>query len=226
MAEPAAALGHPAAAARRGAGSLRCAGDPRPPRGRLPRPRRAHRGDDGLRSGHLRPRARADASSRGADRGRSRLSPRTVGAGARAGQGVDARPPREAGVPCPRNAVVATPADVEAFGLRACSRRRVAGRTARGSGSSPSHHVDQCAEAFAVAEASGVRLLAEELVDFRRSSALAVRSPSGQAAAYPVVESVQRDGICHEVVAPAPDLDPALAGEAQRLALLVAGEAT
>ena len=51
-----------------------------------------------------------------------------------------------------------------------------------------------------------------------------MRSPSGQAAAYPVVESVQRDGICHEVVAPAPDLDPALAGEAQRLALLVAGE--
>ena len=36
--------------------------------------------------------------------------------------------------------------------------------------------------------------------------------PSGQAAAYPVVESVQRDGICREVVAPAPDLDPALAG--------------
>ena len=38
------------------------------------------------------------------------------------------------------------------------------------------------------------------------------------------MESVQRDGICWEVVAPAPDLDPALAGEAQRLALLVARE--
>ena len=58
----------------------------------------------------------------------------------------------------------------------------------------------------------------------RELSALVVRAPSGQAAAYPVVESVQRDGICREVVAPAPDLDPALAGEAQRLALLVAGE--
>src|SRR5690606_41154727 len=33
------------------------------------------------------------------------------------------------------------------------------------------------------------------------------RSPSGQAVAYPVVESVQRDGICHEVTAPAPRLD-------------------
>ena len=38
------------------------------------------------------------------------------------------------------------------------------------------------------------------------------------------MESVQRDGICHEVVAPAPDLDPELAGQAQTLALLVAGE--
>jgi 5-(carboxyamino)imidazole ribonucleotide synthase len=43
-------------------------------------------------------------------------------------------------------------------------------------------------------------------------------------AAYPVVESVQRDGICWEVVAPAPDLDPSLALEAQRIAMRVAGE--
>ena len=68
-------------------------------------------------------------------------------------------------------------------------------------------------------------LLAEELVDFRRElSALVARSPSGQAAAYPVVASTQRDGICHEVVAPAPDLDPALATEAQQVALRIAGE--
>ena len=47
------------------------------------------------------------------------------------------------------------------------------------------------------------RLLAEELVDFRRElSALVARSPSGQAAAYPVVASTQKDGICHEVIAP------------------------
>ncbi len=50
------------------------------------------------------------------------------------------------------------------------------------------------------------------------------RSPSGQAAAYPVVESTQRDGICTEVVAPAPDLAPHLAEEAQQIALRVAGE--
>ena len=48
------------------------------------------------------------------------------------------------------------------------------------------------------------------------------RSPSGQAAAYPVVQSTQRDGICAEVVAPAPGLDPAHAAQAQELALRIA----
>ena len=51
-----------------------------------------------------------------------------------------------------------------------------------------------------------------------------VRSPHGQAVAYPVVESWQKDGICHEVTAPAPDLSPELAAEAQALALRVAGQ--
>jgi 5-(carboxyamino)imidazole ribonucleotide synthase len=50
------------------------------------------------------------------------------------------------------------------------------------------------------------------------------RSPSGQAAAYPVVVSTQVDGICLEVVAPAPDLDPALATQAQQVALTIAKE--
>ena len=60
---------------------------------------------------------------------------------------------------------------------------------------------------------------------FRRElSALVARSPSGQAAAYPVVESTQRDGICREVIAPAPDLDPELAARAEALALRIARE--
>ena len=130
----------------------------------------------------------------------------------------------ELGVPCPRNAVVATPADVEVFGFPCVLKTTRGGYDGKGVWFVAST-ARTCAEAFAAAAASGVPLLAEELVDFRRElSALVVRSPSGQAAAYPVVESVQRDGICHEVVAPAPGLDPALAVEAQRLALLVAGE--
>jgi 5-(carboxyamino)imidazole ribonucleotide synthase len=71
---------------------------------------------------------------------------------------------------------------------------------------------------------AGVPLIAEERVDFARElSALVARSPSGQAIVYPVVESVQRDGVCHEVIAPAPDLSEPRALEAQQIALEIAG---
>jgi 5-(carboxyamino)imidazole ribonucleotide synthase len=70
-----------------------------------------------------------------------------------------------------------------------------------------------------------VALLAEELVDFRRElSALVARSPRGEVVAYPVVATTQRDGICHEVIAPAPDLAPEQADAAQRLARRIADE--
>lgn len=53
--------------------------------------------------------------------------------------------------------------------------------------------------------ASFDELLVEELVDFRRELAqLVARSPSGELAAWPVVETVQQDGVCKEVFAPAP----------------------
>ncbi len=68
-------------------------------------------------------------------------------------------------------------------------------------------------------------LIVEERVPLRRElSALVARSPFGQVAAYPVVETVQRDGICVEVLAPAPGLDPERAVEAQRLAIRLATE--
>ena len=71
----------------------------------------------------------------------------------------------------------------------------------------------------------GVRLLAEEAVPFARELAAQVaRSPHGQAVAYPVVETVQRDGICREVYAPAPAVDESHALEAQRIALTIAKE--
>jgi 5-(carboxyamino)imidazole ribonucleotide synthase len=75
------------------------------------------------------------------------------------------------------------------------------------------------------AAAAGVRLLAETHVKFRRElSALVARSPHGQGAAYPIVETVQRDGICREVIAPAPGLPDDVAVQAQRLALDIAAE--
>ena len=71
--------------------------------------------------------------------------------------------------------------------------------------------------------ASGTPLMAEQAVSMRRELAVQVaRSPYGQAAAWPVVETVQRDGQCVEVLAPAPDLEPATAAAAQELALRIA----
>ena len=88
--------------------------------------------------------------------------------------------------------------------------------------------VDDLAEAKAVlagAVERGVTLLAEAKVPFvRELSAQVARSPHGQAAAYPVVESLQIDGICREVYVPAPGLSEAAAVEAQRIALTVAKE--
>jgi 5-(carboxyamino)imidazole ribonucleotide synthase len=66
-------------------------------------------------------------------------------------------------------------------------------------------------------------LLVEERVPLvRELAALVARSPFGQVAAWPVVETVQRDGVCREVLAPAPGLDDDLATAAQRLAIRIA----
>lgn len=55
------------------------------------------------------------------------------------------------------------------------------------------------------ASARGVALIAERFVRIRQELAVLVaRRPGGETAVYPVVETVQRDGICHEVLAPAP----------------------
>lgn len=127
------------------------------------------------------------------------------------------------GAPCPRHAVVADAAEVEAFGFPCVLKTTRGGYD--GKGVWVVRSVEDCAEAFEAAAASGVRILAEELVDFARElSALVVRSPSGQVAAWPVVQSTQLDGICHEVIAPAPDLDPEQAVAAQRTAMGIAAE--
>jgi 5-(carboxyamino)imidazole ribonucleotide synthase len=128
----------------------------------------------------------------------------------------------ELDVPCPRNAVVTSVADVEAFGLPCVLKTTRGGYD--GKGVWVVRAPEEARVAFDTAAAAGVEVLAEELVDFRRElSALVARAPNGQAAAYPIVASTQLDGICHEVIAPAPDLAPALAGQAQEIALRVAG---
>ena len=126
------------------------------------------------------------------------------------------------GVPCPRHRVVTTPEEAEAFGFPCVLKTTRGGYDGKGVWFVGSRA--EARAAFARAAESGVAILAEELVDFRRElSALVARSPSGQVAAWPVVATEQRDGICREVIAPAPDLDPRLAVEAEQLAMTVAG---
>lgn len=73
--------------------------------------------------------------------------------------------------------------------------------------------------------AHGVQLLAEAKVDLERElSAMVARSPFGQAATWPVVETVQRNGQCAVVIAPAPGLSDELAAQAETLALNLAKE--
>ncbi len=67
--------------------------------------------------------------------------------------------------------------------------------------------------------------IVEQKVSIRRElAAVVARSPFGQGAAWPVVETVQADGICVEVIAPAPNLADEVADEAQHLALRIAAE--
>ncbi|GAA0982566.1 5-(carboxyamino)imidazole ribonucleotide synthase [Acrocarpospora macrocephala] len=84
--------------------------------------------------------------------------------------------------------------------------------------------VESAGEAAQVLK-NGVELIAEAFVPFERELAVLVaRSPHGQGVSYPVVETVQEDGICVEVIAPAPDLDAEDAAQAQRIALTIAAE--
>ncbi|MFD9210880.1 5-(carboxyamino)imidazole ribonucleotide synthase [Streptomyces sioyaensis] len=134
------------------------------------------------------------------------------------------------GVPCPRHRIVSDPADVERFaaelgGGQAPDGFPVVLKTVRGGYDGKGVWVVRSSKEAAEPFRAGVPVLAEEKVDFARElAANIVRSPHGQAVAYPVVESIQVDGVCDTVIAPAPDLDEELAGQAQQLALRIAQE--
>jgi 5-(carboxyamino)imidazole ribonucleotide synthase len=68
-------------------------------------------------------------------------------------------------------------------------------------------------------------LILEETIALRRElAAVVARSPWGQLATYPVVQTIQRDGICVEVLAPAPGLRSDVAVTAQEIATMIAVE--
>jgi 5-(carboxyamino)imidazole ribonucleotide synthase len=126
------------------------------------------------------------------------------------------------GVDCPRVAPVSGIAEVEAF---AAGTWPVVLKAVSGGYDGKGVWVCGSAAEARTVLTHGLRLIAEEYVAFERELAvLAARSPYGQGAVYPVVQTVQRDGICREVIAPAPGLPPGQAAQATELALRIAAE--
>ena len=133
----------------------------------------------------------------------------------------------KAGIPCPQWTVIASESDLADFG-NAVGWPFVI-KTARGGYDGKGVWVvDDLVEAQSVVaeiHVAGIRVLAEQLVPFVRELAAQVaRSPQGQCVAYPIVQSTQTNGICHEVISPCPDLSDERATQAQEMALRIATE--
>lgn len=133
----------------------------------------------------------------------------------------------ELGVPVPQWAAVSDEAALQRF-IDAHGGRAVV-KTARGGYDGKGVRViaeaDEVRDWFtALAEdGRGGHLLVEELVDFTRELAqLVARRPSGEMRTWPVVETVQENGVCAEVLAPAPVADPRTLDEAARIGETVA----
>lgn len=84
---------------------------------------------------------------------------------------------------------------------------------------------DEAAELVGKLLDAGTLLMAEKKVALvRELSAMVARTPSGVTQPWPVVESVQTDGICTEAIAPAPGLSTELQQQVQELAITIATE--
>ena len=128
----------------------------------------------------------------------------------------------ELGLPNPAWAEIPSAADVEAFAARVGYPFIL--KTPRGGydgkGVRVIDSLDQAVEWLDEVP----QLLAEEKVDFTRELAVMVgRSPMGQTAVWPVVETWQQNGVCKEAIAPAPDLSDEKARAITEAILTVAG---
>jgi len=128
---------------------------------------------------------------------------------------------RAAGFPGPKWASVSTVAEIDEFGD--AHGWPVVLKVARGGYDGRGVWTLPDAGAATHVLEPGRRHIVEQRVPIRRElAALVARSPFGQVSLWPIVQTVQHDGICVEVIAPAPDLSEELAGNAARLAVLLA----
>ncbi len=126
------------------------------------------------------------------------------------------------GLPVPAFALVSTIEEIESFatahGWPLVIKSPVGGYDGRGV-----FVVHDLAHArHTMSARGGLRVVVEPMLEIETEIAvLLARRPSGDSVVYPVVETVQVDGICVETVAPAA-IDPARASEAVALALSIA----
>jgi len=113
---------------------------------------------------------------------------------------------RDAGLPVPRFEVAERPEDLDAIGRDLGWPLMLKARKLGydGYGNATCRDIDEARAAFARLDA-GEGVLVEQMVAFDMElAAMVARSVGGEEAVYPVVQTVQRNHVCHEVLAPAP----------------------
>lgn len=130
------------------------------------------------------------------------------------------------GAPNPQWAAVSTPSELDSFiaehGPEVVVKTPIGGYDGKGVRVvRSSTEVSDWFEPSNLAKLGG-KLLAEEKVAFVREMAqLSARTPSGEFRAWPIVETRQRNGVCSEVLAPAPNTSRELIEKAIKIAELI-----
>ena len=131
----------------------------------------------------------------------------------------------ELNLPMPNWAEIKTPAELDEFisvnGGVAILKTPIGGYD--GKGVRVVRSAADAAEWFSNINDFGGSLLAEEKVNFVGEVAqLSARTPSGQFKAWPLVETIQENGVCAVVIAPRPNTSTAMFDEAENIAKIVA----
>lgn len=135
------------------------------------------------------------------------------------------------GVPCPRWLALPEDASEATLALTGFLAEATDGqavvKTARGGYDGKGVRVvgsaAEAADWIEARAAGGPPLLVEEKVPFTRELAVLVaRRPSGEVRTWPVVESIQADGVCSVVIAPAPGLTDGESAQATATAVMIA----